>query len=476
MRTFLSNALPSEMDDHLQECLYCGLDSAVTMELFEQLAPALSDGARAVYNQSRRLLAPYLLMMARGIRVDPVRLEAQKADHRERSEALTVWFKQQAEAINGEWPKDTIVNSPLQLKRLFYESLGIPIIYKSEKGRRKVALDRKALERISKQYNRGAQPAITLLRIRDLAKTLSTLESGLRNGRWHCSYNIAGTETGRRSSSEHPLGHGDNLQNKPKSLRSLFIADEGYVLVQVDQQQAESRDVAYLSGDENYIKAVEGADLHTLVASMVWGFEPRRDLADRKFYRDLTYRDICKRLGHGSNYLGTAPTLAVQTGVELPLVEDFQARYHLGPRAAFPGIRRWQEVTIAEFQRTGRLTTPFGRSRQFWGRPSDESVWREAIAYRPQSMTGERTALAIHNLYWQCEPELQLLQDGHDAVLFQVPRRNPDLVDAAVALATIELEVEDIGGRRRTQRVPWEIQRGLNWGPYHETKNTGGLR
>ena len=472
MKKLLSNNLPT-LDDHLQELVYCGLDSATTLELFETLHPGLTPEALATYEQSRRLLAPYLTMMSRGIKVDEEELERQKVSLRGRTEHLSTWFKDMAEAINGERPKDTIVNSPLQLKRLFYESLGIPAIWKSEKGKRKIALDRKALERIYKGFRRGAPVASTLLKIRDLAKTLSTLESGLRNGRWHCSYNLAGTETGRRSSSEHPLGHGDNLQNKTKSIRPLFVADPDYLLVQADQQQAEAWDVAYLSGDENYLKALASGDLHTTVAAMVFGFEPRRELADRKFYRDKSYRDITKNIGFGTNYYGMPPTLANLYGIEIPVIEDFQWRYCKGPAAAFPGIRLWQQHQIAQVQRTGRITTPFGRPRKFWGRASDDATLREAIAFEPQSMTGERTALAIHRLYWAHEPTLQLLQDGHDAVLFQIPFDDVHILDALDLV--ISTEVTDIHGDTRTQRVPWDIQCGENWGP-NSAQNPKGLR
>jgi DNA polymerase-1 len=399
---------------------------------------------------------------------------------------LAGWFKALADAAGEVDAKgrsvytDKLINSPKQLMRLFFEDLNIPVVYKNDKGKKKVSLDRKALEKIEKKYWRAVPFTKALLKIRDYQKTLSVLENELWNGRWHCSYNICGTETGRRSSSSHPLGYGDNLQNKPKELRSMFVPDPGFIMVQMDQQQAESRDVAYLSGDENYIKAVESSDLHTLVASMVWGFDPKRELADRKFYRELTFRDVCKRLGHGSNYYGTAPTLSQQTGVELALVKDFQQRYHLGPKAAFPDIKLWQDATIAEIQTKGELTTCFGRKRQFWSRHDEDSTLREGIAYRPQSMTGERTALAIKNLYWSLEPTLQLLQDGHDAVLFQVPKENAaGLIEEARRIATIGVEVEDFRGTRRTQVVPWEVQTGYNWAPYdkaHPLKNPRGLR
>ena len=137
-----------------------------------------------------------------------------------------------------------------------------------------------------------------LLELRDLAKIISVLRTPLSpDGRMFCSFNVAGTETNRWNSSKSIYDLGTNLQNITERLRRMFIPDPGYVFLSPDLAQAESRAVAYLSGDEAYIKACESSDLHTLVASMVWhelpwSGDPKRDreIADRKFYRDYSYR------------------------------------------------------------------------------------------------------------------------------------------------------------------------------------------
>jgi len=133
-------------------------------------------------------------------------------------------------------------------------------------------------------------------------------------------YSAAGLlvhNTGRWSSSSSPFNTGTNLQNVTKDLRGIFVPDPGYVLFDADLEQAESRVVAYLSEDEGYIKACEEGDLHTTVVKMIW---PHRDwtgdlqrdraMAEEKYYRDFSYRDICKRAGHGANYGLTVDSLA----------------------------------------------------------------------------------------------------------------------------------------------------------------------
>jgi len=49
-------------------------------------------------------------------------------------------------------------------------------------------------------------------------------------------------------------------------LRSAFVAKDGHLLVAADYKQAEIATLAYLSGDENLIEAVQkGEDIHSVV-------------------------------------------------------------------------------------------------------------------------------------------------------------------------------------------------------------------
>ncbi|MGH7239436.1 MAG: hypothetical protein ACREHG_05135, partial [Candidatus Saccharimonadales bacterium] len=101
-----------------------------------------------------------------------------------------------------------------------------------------------------------------------------------------------------------------NLQNITEELRHIFIADKGYKLVGIDAEQSDSRMVGYMCGllfdDWTYLDACESGDLHTFVARLTWpdlgwngNIKKDRKIADRRFYRHFSYRDTCKRLGHG---------------------------------------------------------------------------------------------------------------------------------------------------------------------------------
>ncbi|MCH7759210.1 hypothetical protein IID20_02550, partial [Patescibacteria group bacterium] len=127
-------------------------------------------------------------------------------------------------------------------------------------GQRTVSTDREALETLMNVYIRVRPLLKLILEIRDLESMLRVVQSPIgADGRMRFSFNVAGTETGRWSSSGHwrnvltGTAKGSQFQNITKELRAMFIPDPGYVFVYPDLEQAESRGVAYLSGDENYI-------------------------------------------------------------------------------------------------------------------------------------------------------------------------------------------------------------------------------
>lgn len=281
-----------------QEIIYNGLDTMQTFALKEVYDGGLIPAwARAGIEYEEKMLGPIMTMMRRGVQIDVRRRDELVAALEARRSKVVATFDHICMELFGttvNW------NSTPQLKVLFYSFVAIPEQTKSKKGEVKVATDREVLERIAGSYPRGAVFANLILRIRDLEKQVEFLTKRLSpTNRFHASFNIAGTETFRLSSSEHPLRFGSNLQNIPKEARTCFVADPGYALFYSDQQGAEARIVAYLTGDENYIAAVEGGDSHTMVAAMVFGFDPVRELAEREYYRGYSYRDITKKGAHG---------------------------------------------------------------------------------------------------------------------------------------------------------------------------------
>lgn len=459
-----------------QDIIYNSLDNMQTMALKELFDGGLLPAwAKPTYQYSEKMLGPILTMMRRGVRIDLERRDQIVAALQARAKTVRHTYDTICESLFGTTINPNSFN---QLQFLFYALLGIPEQTKSKKGEVKVGTDREILERIARDYPRGAVFANLILRIREIEKQIEFLTKSLSpEGRFHTSYNISGTETFRLSSSEHPLRIGSNQQNIPAEARACFVADPGYLFFQADQQGAEARLVAYKTGDENYIAACEGGDSHTMVAAMVFGFEPVRDLAEREYRRGKSYRQTAKSGAHGSNYMGKPYTLAKQMGVDTATAEQFQTNYF----KKFPGIPKWHAWTAHQLQTQGWLENPFGMRRTFWGRRWDDTTLREAIAFYPQSAVGVLTNIVLYKLWLKYEGQpgapVQILMNGHDAAIGQI---RADLADSLIPEVLREMrfpfEVQDIHGKVRTVEIPFDMEVGRNWGKYDPTTNPEGLK
>lgn len=462
MRILTTDNLPS-MDATLQQLVYNGMDGMLTLEVDAAIPHT------PTYEFERNLLPVALSMMHRGIRIDTTKRDEMVSHLKGRLAKVAEGFHF---LCNRLWGSTINYRSYIQMQDLLYKKLYLPEVISSKKGEKKISTDRDALERLGRDYVRARPFAEHLLRIRDLEKTIDTLTKNLSpSGRWHANFNIAGTDTGRWSSSSHPFGWGSNLQNIDDYVRRIFIPDPGHLFFNCDQQGAEARVVGYVAGDDTYIKAVESGDVHTMVAAMVFGFEPKRELADRKYYREMSYRDIAKRAAHGSNYGGTAHTIARVLKVETKLIEDFQKKYF----RTFPNIYKWQVWVSQQIQEKRQLTTPFGRVRNFWDNPRDDATVRAAIAFVPQSTVGDLTSRGLLALHTSL-PDVQILNNIHDAAFGQIPLPLKDvLLPRIVETLTFPLQVTDIWGNIREMVIPWESQTGMNWGK-HKKDNPDGLR
>jgi DNA polymerase-1 len=459
-----------------QAVIYNALDTMQTAALKEVFdAGLIPDWAKPTYKYSEKMLGPILTMMRRGVKIDIATRDKVVKQFEDRRGKVRATFDTICEAL---FDTTININSDKQTKALFFNFLGIAEQTKSVKGEVKVSLDRKILEKLIKDYPRAAVFANFILKLRDLDKSIEFLTKSLSEaGRFHTSYNIGGTETFRLSSSEHPLRIGSNQQNIPAEARNCFIADDGYVFFQADQQGAEARLVAYKCGDPNYIAACEGGDSHTMVAAMVFGFEPKRELAEREYLRGKSYRQAVKAGAHGSNYMGKPFTLAKQMGVDVATAEQFQSRYF----KRFPGIVEWHNWTADELRTKGYLDNPFGMRRMFWGRKWDDATLREAIAFYPQSAVGVLTNIVLYNLWLKYEGQpgapVQILMNGHDAAIGQI---RADLVDELAPQLLEDMrfpfDVTDIKGVTRTVTIPFDLEIGMNWGKYDPIKNPTGLK
>jgi DNA polymerase I-like protein with 3'-5' exonuclease and polymerase domains len=472
----LNSSNPPPNDPASLELLYNGLDCCITTEVFREVQGLRTSTSDLIYNFERGLLAPALEMMRRGFKIDESARQDGLKDIRKRVTKLESNLNLMAEAI---WDKPVNPRSRQQLLDLFHNHMAIPKVYSNKRGVRSIAMDRDALEKISLYFH--ARPFVeSIMTIRDLGKQAEVFKTKISNGRFYFSFNVAGTETGRWSSSKSAFGVGRNIQNIDSSLRYIFVADPGYKLCQIDLKQAESRECGFILGtlfdDWKYLDACESGDVHTGVCKLLWkdlpwtgNLEKDIKVAEQPFYRHFTYRFMSKRCGHASNYYGKPPTIAKTIKAPTEIVQEFQDSYF----SEFPSFTKWHTWTAGRLQTERRLLNLFGRERHFFGRENDDTTLREAIAYNPQSSTADRTNLGLWRVWKHMRGRIQLLVQGHDAIVFQyrVEDGEAEIIRDALNHMEVWLKHKD-----REFVVPGDAKVGWNWGDFDEESNPNGLK
>jgi DNA polymerase I len=452
--------------------IYNGLDCCVTLEVLEAILPQLDNLTASTYALSLALQAPVLEMNLRGVLVDET--ERARAIEQYRSDTDRLQRNLYRLVHDGvgytnfrDSGKTKAWRSNSHVAALLYDVLKLPEIRKrNERGEMVRTVNREALERL--QIHFIAQPIIShILALRDFGKKIGVLETKIdSDGRLRTSYNIAGTTTGRFSSSLNDFGSGGNLQNIEERLRRIFVADPGMKFANIDLEQADSRNIGALCynvfRDATYLDACESGDLHTTVARMSrpdlpWTGNLRldRDVAEQPYYRHHSLRHVCKVLGHGTNYLGSPFEMAKHTKIEQGIIKDFQTLYF----GTFPAIQKLHEWVRVEILEKGYLVTPFGRKRWFFGRRDDKDTLKQAVAHLGQSMTADEMNHAMLAL-WRLNI-VQILLQGHDSILIQYKEGQENETIPKV-LAAMRTPLELAGGRNFV--VPVEVQVGWNWG------------
>jgi len=459
-------------DQWTREQIYNGLDVCVTAEVLESILPQLDAHTGPTYAFSKALQGPALEMRLRGVLVDQQRKAEVIDEFHETLDRLESNLSRIA--LEGVGMDEFNWRSNPHLHTLFYDKLGIPPIRRG--GRPTV--DRHALEKMA-AYTIARPIIIHMSAMRDIAKKISVLRTEIdTDGRIRTSYNIAGTSTGRFSSSFSEFGTGGNLQNVEESLRSIFIADPGYKFAKFDAKSGESFAVGAIEwnefGDDTYLRACESGDPHTATARICWPELPwtgdikkDKELAEQPYYRHHSYRFMCKKLGHGSNYNGQPPTLATETNMPIGIIEQFQPKYF----KAFPAHKRWHRGVDDQLRRYGFIISLTGRKRYFFGRRNDPATLREAIAYDPQCSLADIVNAGMLRT-WRTRTAILMMHD-HDATTWMYPEEMEDEI-VPTLITSLPITLPLANGRSLT--IPYDCKTGWNKGDYDATKNPDGLK
>ena len=452
-----------------REWRYNGLDCCLTLEIHQAIVGQLDVHTAKTYAFSKALQGPVLEMRLRGILIDTARKAEVIEEYYEKLDLLEANLDRIV--LDGVGLAVFNWRSNAHLKELFYDRLQIPPI----KSKGKISVDINALEKLEAYII--ARPIVRhIIAMRELGKKISVLRTVIDpDNRIRTSYNIAGTNTGRFSSSMSEFGTGGNLQNVEESLRSIFIADPGMKFAKFDAKSGESFVVGAIEwnlfNDDKYLTACESGDPHTAVARICWPELPwtgdlkrDKDIAESPFYRHYTYRFMCKKLGHGSNYGGQPFTLATQAKLPIGVVKEFQPVYF----ANFPAHRQWQGWVETELRTKGYLISLTGRKRWFMGRRNDADTLRGAIAYDPQCSLAEIVNQGMINV-WRARDAVLVMQD-HDAITVMYPEEREDEV---VPKIMTQLALEIPLARGRTLAIPYDCKTGWNRGDWSPSNPMG---
>jgi uracil-DNA glycosylase family 4 len=299
-----------------------------------------------------------------------------------------------------------------QMIKFLYEELKLPI--QRHRKTKKATADEEALNKLIVFHPHPAlQLAINMRELRhDIGTYLMVEAEG--DGRVRGRYNSAGAATGRSSSKKGYEGRGLDLHNIPEEDRQMFIAREGCSFVERDLWQAETYGVAVLSQCQTFLRRLEdGKKIHKLVAS--WLFNKPESEVDSNNRPGGEYY-TGKRVGHGLNY-GLGPILlAINLKCSVAEAKRYIAVYF----SSAPEIVNWHKEIEEEVKRTRILTTPLGRKRIFRDRMGDD-LFRKAYAHIPQSLIAEYNHLGMIKLEYLLPPGAEILQEGYDALLVEVP-------------------------------------------------------
>lgn len=464
---------PKQLRAADRQYVYNGLDACVTYEVLDQLLPKLNKQTAKTYEFSKDLQGPVLDMRIRGVKIDLARRAQvieeyyQLLDKMETN--LERIVREGCDFVGFNW------RSVDCLRTLFFDIFRIPVMTMTKGGQPSV--NRAVLEKMENYTI--AYPIIQLMKdMREIAKRISVLKSEVDpDGRIRTSYNIAGTTTGRFSSSFSEFGTGGNLQNVEELLRQIFIADKGMKLANFDGEQGDSRCVGatewnvFKSG--TYLDACESGDLHTFVARLCWPglpwtnkMELDREIAEQPYYRHYSYRFMCKKLGHGSNYEGKPDTLAEQTKTNVSVIREFQPKYF----RAFPAHQHWHVWVEEQIRAHHQLSTLTGRLRTFFGRADDPKVIREAVAYDPQGSLSDIVKHGMLNV-WRADI-CELLMENHDSILVQYPEEKEDeIVPKILELLRYPIQLK----HGRTLTIPYGCKTGWNWGEFNTDPKKGPI-
>ncbi|MGE5125199.1 MAG: DNA polymerase I [Betaproteobacteria bacterium] len=430
-----------------------GADSELVLRLDEPMSARLrEEGLLPVYESMELPLVAVLAdMELAGVKVDTALLATMSREMEAQLQALTLEIHRLAK---GEFN----INSPIQLREVLFDRLGLKSARKTAKTRAASTAE-DVLEELALLHELPRK----ILEYRAVQKLKSTYVDALpalvdpQTGRIHATFNQTIAATGRLSATD------PNLQNIPirtpegRRIREAFVAEPGNLLLSADYSQIELRVLAHLSKEPTLIDTFRrGEDVHDRTSREIFGpLSPVPPAEQRR---------VAKMVNYALLYGKSAFTLAKDLGIDRKQAEAFIAAYF----ARYPGVRRYIDETVAQARETGAVRTLLGRLRRLpdlrsKSFPVRMEAERQAMNTPLQGSAADLIKQAMIDLHRELRRRAlrsRLILQIHDELLLEVPEAEAETARALVREVmegALELDVPLVA----------DAQLGHSWADVH---------
>lgn len=372
-----------------------------------------------------------------------------------------------------------------QVEKYIYKVFGAK---KPKIGKSKSCTDEKNLAAVGAQHPLLLRLTDAIIEYRGAQKAVGTyFEFRQLQGRLLYALDPFGTETARAACRSSNLWVGTQVQNIPVYAKSQLIADPGFILFEIDNKQSEARCTAYLSEEVALIAALESErDFYKTLGTLFFQI-PYEDVT--QFFRDK----VLKKIVHGTNYMMGAGTFIENIGIQIlyetadalgirivPTVranhpeektlKQFAASildvYHV----PFPGVRKWYQSVFNRVSSSGRLVSPLGYTRWFFGKVKNHEVFRSAVAHEPQNLSVSIVNKGVMRVYKELvlpsSGEVRFKAQVHDSIWGQVLESKKDIYLPRI----IECCNNPVVVHGRTLRIPTDLAYGHSWADKNKYK------
>lgn len=325
--------------------------------------------------------------------------------------------------INGEFNP----NSPVQLRKLLFDFLGLDPIPGKLTGTGQFSTDAEVLKLLADEH----PVPLLILEVRQKSKIKNTYLDKIiialdSDSRLRTNYNLHVTTSGRLSSSGKL-----NAQQLPRDnpiIKGCIKARPGYKIISMDLKTAEMYIAAVLSKDKALTKIFkDGVDMHSATAKEVFRLKgDTKDIATLYPEQRQATKAINFGIIYGAQAFTVCQSIYKDTGRIVPHheMEIIIGKYF----QRFYGLKKWIDDNINYIKANGFIYSHFGRKRRLpnvksSNRATASHEVRSGLNFLIQSVASDVNLLAgIDMNNWLKHSNIDALIFGlvHDSILAEV--------------------------------------------------------